>query len=103
MTKETMSKLSRAAVLAALLASAGGFSQAYGQTPPPATASPAAQEKLLSLGEIESRLDQQGVKMKEIEIRDKVLEIEGYDEQGREIELVVDRRTGEILSRRFDD
>jgi uncharacterized membrane protein YkoI len=102
MTKETMSKLSRAAVLATLLASAGGFSQAYGQTPSAATG-PAAQQKLLSLGEIESRLAQQGVKMKEIEIRDKVLEIEGYDEQGREIELVVDRRTGEILSRRFDD
>jgi hypothetical protein len=40
--------------------------------------------------------------VKEMEVHDKVLEVEGYDAQGREIDLIVDRRSGEILSRKLD-
>jgi hypothetical protein len=58
---------------------------------------------VLSVGEIESRLSAQGIKVKEIEVRDLLAEVEGYDAQGREVELVIDRRSGEILSHEYDD
>jgi len=103
MNKLTTARISRIAVLTAVLAAAGGLGLAQAQSQTPPASSAAAPGELLSLGEIEARLAAQGVKIKDIEVRDKVLEIEGYDEQGREIELVVDRRTAEILSRRFDD
>lgn len=101
MTKDTTINVLRAAVFAAAVTVAGGMNTALAQTPPakPAATTPA---NLLSLGEIESRLAAEGIKIKEIEVRDLLLEIEGYDAQGREIELVVDRRTGETLSHKFD-
>ncbi len=58
---------------------------------------------MLSIGEIESRLTAQGIKVKEIEVRDLLAEVEGYDAQGREVELVIDRRSGETLSHKYDD
>jgi len=103
MSKLTTARISRIAVVTAMLAAAGGLGLAHAQSPTPPASNAAVPGELLSLGEIETRLATQGVKIKEIEVRDKVLEIEGYDAQGREIELVVDRRTAEILSRRFDD
>ena len=57
---------------------------------------------LLSLGEIESRLTAQGITIREIELRDRVAEVEGRDTQGRKVELLIDRRTGEILSSKPD-
>jgi hypothetical protein len=63
---------------------------------------PAATSPVLSLGDIESRLTAQGITIREIELRDAVVEVEGRDAQGREVELLVDRRTGEILSRKLD-
>lgn len=57
---------------------------------------------VLSVGEIESRLTAQGIKVKEIEVRDLLAEVEGYDAQGREIEVVIDRRSGEMLSHKYD-
>jgi hypothetical protein len=63
---------------------------------------PAAPATVLSLGEIESRLTAEGIKIEEIELRDSVLEVEGRDAQGRKVELLVDRRNGEILSRKLD-
>ena len=56
----------------------------------------------LSLGDIESRLTAQGITIREIELRDPVVEVEGRDAQGRKIELLVDRRNGEILSQKLD-
>ena len=56
----------------------------------------------LSLGDLESRMTAQGITIREIELRDHVAEIEGRDAQGRKIELLVDRRSGEILSRKLD-
>ena len=55
-----------------------------------------------SLGDIESRLTAQGIKIREIELRDLVVEVEGRDAQGRKVELLVDRRNGEILSQKLD-
>jgi peptidase YpeB-like protein len=66
------------------------------------TAPPAAAAKMLGLGEIESRLTAQGITIREIELRDVVVEVEGRDAQGRKIELLLDRRSGEILSQKPD-
>lgn len=75
--------------------------QAGAQTVPPA-APAAATANVLSLGEIESRLTAQGITIREIELRDLVAEVEGRDAQGRKVELLLDRRSGEILSRKLD-
>lgn len=101
MTKDTTFNVLRAAVFAATVMVAGGTGTVLAQAAPPqpAVTTPA---NLLSLGEIESRLNSQGIKIREIEVRDLLLEIEGFDAQGREIEIVVDRRTGETLSHKFD-
>jgi hypothetical protein len=67
-----------------------------------AGAQQASSPALLSLGDIESRLTAQGITIREIELRDTVVEVEGRDDQGRKVELLVDRRNGEILSRKQD-
>ena len=67
-----------------------------------AVAQQASTPALLSLGDIESRLTAQGIKIREIELRDSVVEVEGRDAQGRKVELLVDRRNGEILSQKLD-
>ncbi|MCZ2108016.1 MAG: PepSY domain-containing protein [Dehalococcoidia bacterium] len=36
-------------------------------------------------------------------MKDNVVEVEGRDANNREVKLLVDRRSGEILSRRLDD
>jgi hypothetical protein len=91
------------ATLAAALALAAtpflSFAQEPAVTPAPAATTP----EVLSLTEIESRLKAEGIRVKEIEVKDKVLEVEGYTAQGAKVELIVDRRSGEILSRRADD
>lgn len=101
MTKDTTFNVLRAAVFAVAVTVAGGMNAALAQTSPPKPAATTT-ANLLSLGEIESRLAAEGIKIKEIEVRDLLLEIEGYDAQGRRIEIVVDRRTGETLSHKFD-
>jgi hypothetical protein len=67
-----------------------------------AGAQQASSPALLSLGDIESRLTAQGITIQEIELRDTVVEVEGRDAEGRKVELLVDRRNGEILSRKRD-
>jgi hypothetical protein len=57
----------------------------------------------LSASDIESRLSTQGLKVKEVEIRDLIAEVDAYDAQGREVELVIDRRSGEMLTHKYDD
>lgn len=76
------------------------------QQPPAANAATAAAPaagQVLSLAEIEQRVAAQGIRVTEIEIHDRVVEVEGVDGSNREIDLVVDRRTGEILSRAIDE
>jgi hypothetical protein len=67
-----------------------------------ASSSPAA-DKFLSLTEIERRVTATGIRVTEIEVKDRIVEVEGRDSSNREVALVVDRRSGEILSRRLDD
>jgi hypothetical protein len=69
----------------------------------PANAPAATAKRTLGLGEIEALLQKEGIKVHELEVRDSVVEAEGRDANQRKVELVVDRRSGEILSRRFDD
>nr|WP_298724550.1 PepSY domain-containing protein [uncultured Steroidobacter sp.] len=89
----------RAVMLAAVVAVTGA--SAWAQTAPePVVKVPA---NVLSVSEIESRLGAQGIKVKEIEVRDLIAEVEGYDAQGREVEMVIDRRSGEMLSHEYDD
>jgi hypothetical protein len=73
---------------------------AFAADPAPPQAAPIT---LLSLTEIESQLTAQGIRVREMEVHDKVLEVEGTDAQGRKIDLIVDRRNGEILSQKPDD
>jgi peptidase YpeB-like protein len=67
------------------------------------TVAPSAGKALLGLSEIESLLQKQGIRVHELEVRDRVVEAEGRDTSNRKVEVIVDRRSGEILSRRFDD
>lgn len=92
-----------AAALGVSLLGLAGFVQAQNAQSTPAPRTAASSENLLGLGEIESRLSAQGITIKEIELRNKLAEIEGYDANGRKIELVLDRRNGETLSQKFDD
>jgi len=64
---------------------------------------PAPNGVFLGLTDIESQLTAQGIRVTEMEVHDKVLEVDGVDAQGRKIDLIVDRRNGEILSRKLDD
>lgn len=74
----------------------------WAQTAPVGNAKVVVPASALSVADIESRLTAQGIKVKEIEIRDLIAEVEGYDAQGREVELIIDRRSGETLAHKFD-
>jgi multidrug efflux pump subunit AcrA (membrane-fusion protein) len=91
------------AVVVGAIAIAGLAATAWAQTAPVWNAKVEVPASALSVGDIESRLSAQGIKVKEVEIRDLIAEVEGYDAQGREVELVIDRRSGEMLTHKFDD
>jgi len=93
----------RAAWVAGVLAIAGLAANAWAATAPEWNAKVELPAGVLSVGDIESRLGAQGIKVKEVEIRDLIAEVEGYDAQGREVELVIDRRNGETLAHEYDD
>ena len=95
--KDTVSRRLRTTAIIAVAALGAGASLA--QTPAAPATPPANQ---LSLAEIETRLASEGLTVKEIEVRDRLVEVEAYDANGREIDLVIDRRTGETLSRKVD-
>ena len=108
---QTRSHSLSAASIAATLMMAGGLAIAQQPAvenpsvaaPAPATATPAVNKSALGLGQIEALLQRQGIHVKELEVRDNVVEVEGHDATNRKVEVTVDRRSGEILSRRFDD
>lgn len=55
----------------------------------------------LSAGDVERRAVAEGVAViTEIELEDRLAEVEGRDAQQRKVELVIDRRTGEVLQRK---
>lgn len=68
-----------------------------------ADASATKARAMLSLTDIEKLVNAQGVRVSEIEVKDNVVEVEGRDTSNREVKLLVDRRSGEILSRKLDD
>ena len=70
---------------------------------PAAAPAPAASRAMLSLTEIEKLVNAQGVRVTELEVKDNVVEVEGRDKTNREVELLVDRRSGEILTRKVED
>ena len=96
MIRSNRSRVVRAALATTVLAAVGGIAIAQ-------TSAPATPANVLSIADIESRLSAQGISIKEIELRDLVVEVEGREANGREVELLVDRRNGEILSREQDD
>lgn len=93
----------RALVMAAVVTMAGVAGASAWAQNAPEKAAVNVPANVLSVGEIESRLSAQGIKVKEIEVRDLLAEVEGYDAQGREVEFVIDRRSGETLSHKYDD
>jgi len=55
------------------------------------------------MAELEQRGVSEGITMTEIETKQRLAEVEGYDAQSRKVKLVVDRQTGEVLSRRLKE
>ena len=92
-----------AAVLALTTLSTGTMlmfsEQALAQQPSAESTSNA----LLSLAEIERRVTAEGLQITDVELGDRVAEVEGRDSSGREVEWIVDRRDGSVLSREIDD
>lgn len=100
--KQTFVTASRIAALACAVSLAGLAAQAQTPTTPEAQRDQAAPAGVLSLGEIETRVTAQGITISEIEVRDRVVEVEGRDANGKKVELILDRRSGEILSQKED-
>ncbi|WP_300538507.1 PepSY domain-containing protein [Sphingosinicella sp.] len=69
----------------------------------PFTACAAPAAKPMSFGAAEKHAAKQGVRADEIKIKRSTIKVEGRDDRNRKVELVLDRRTGEVLDRRFDD
>jgi hypothetical protein len=69
-------------------------------TPPAANATGVP---MMGLTDIEQLLKSKGIRFTEMELRDRVVEVEGLDSKNREVDLIVDRRSGEILSQKLDD
>jgi len=69
----------------------------------PFIANAAAPAKTMSLDAVEKRVAALGVRAHEFEVKGAAVKVEGRDAQNREVELLLDRRTGEVLDRRFDD
>ncbi len=74
-----------------------GFGPVLAQTAP-ASNQVAIPANVLSITEIETRVKSQGITIKEIELEGLLAEVEGFDAEGRKVEIVLDRRSGETLS-----
>jgi len=57
----------------------------------------------LGMAELEKRGISEGITVTEIEAKQRLAEVEGYDAQSRKVKLVIDRQTGEVLSRRVKE
>jgi cytoskeletal protein RodZ len=80
---------------------AASVAQAATTAPAASTAKPtAASANVLSIADIESRMLAQGITITEIEVQDLLVEVEGYGADGRKVELVLDRRSGDTLSQK---
>jgi len=88
-TKKTLIPLLAASVLA--------LGVAWAQQPAPAPSN------WLGMAELERIGSNEGFTVTEIETKQRLAEVEGYDAQQRKVKLLVDRQTGEILSRRVKE
>lgn len=87
------------AVLVAAAMGLGASAWAQTATVPDAVQVPA---DAMTVAQVESRLTSLGFKVKEIELHDLLAEAEVLDAQGRELDLTIDRRNGEILAMKYD-
>jgi len=90
MSKKTLASLAAACVLALGVA----WAQQPGTTTP---------SNWLGMAELERIGTNEGFTVTEIETKQRLAEVEGYDAQQRKVKLLVDRQTGEILSRRVKE
>jgi hypothetical protein len=98
MTKKIAPHTIGPATLFALGIAAVGVAAA--QNAPVSSPAAAVPANALSLADIEGKMLAQGVTIKEIELKDRLVEVEGYDSRGRKVELTIDRRSGETLSQK---
>jgi len=91
-------KISRKALIPLFAASALALGVAFAQQPGTATPS-----NWLGMAELERIGVNEGFTVTEIETKQRLAEVEGYDAQSRKVKLVVDRQTGEILSKRVKE
>ncbi|MFC3052517.1 PepSY domain-containing protein [Kordiimonas pumila] len=63
----------------------------------------AAASNTLSLTDLQAVVTNKGITSTEIKVKGLLLEIEGYDTAGREVELMLDRRSGDIMHFEYDD
>lgn len=52
----------------------------------------------LSYEDLERRVSAQGLRIKKAEVRDLLLKVTAYDSQHRKVKMILDRRSGEVLS-----
>lgn len=89
------------AIIAAL-AFAAQAGPAHAQAAPAtstSTLTPIPAAKTLSYEELEPRVTAQGLRISKAEVRDLLLKVTAYDSQHRKVKMMLDRRTGEVLSR----
>jgi len=55
------------------------------------------------MAELEQIGISEGLTVTEIESKQRLAEVEGYDAQSRKVKLIIDRQTGEILSKRVKE
>lgn len=102
MTKPTPVTASWIAALACMVSIASVQVQAQSPETSDTQRSQTTPAGVLSLGEIETRLSAQGITIRELEVRDLVVEVEGRDAKGQKVEVIIDRRSGEVLSQKMD-
>ena len=85
--------------LSAILPALGILLSVSAHAPAQAAQASATAATLVSLDEIERRAIAEGLQVRDIELRDLLVEVKGRDANAQKVELVIDRRTGEVLSR----
>jgi len=83
-------------ITAAALSLAVGCASAQSVTPQP-------NPNWRGMAQLEQIGIREGLTVTEIESKQRLAEVEGYDAESRKVKLVIDRQTGEILSRRVKD
>jgi hypothetical protein len=63
------------------------------------TLTPIPAAKTLSYEELERRVTAQGLRISKAEVRGLLFKVTAYDSQHRKVKMMLDRRSGEVLSR----